>query len=166
MRKLALSVAAVLMVAAWASGVGAATLAKKTPPGPRKVFEAYLDDFNRGDGTAAASLFATDAVLTTPLGGCSPCVGRAVIQQHLTGANGNQTRIAIRHVRVKGARVSGDATVTSPQFPAGIQRVIGPFRMTVRHGKITRLDAEYDRRDPQTAALLTIIEQSTPPTTG
>ena len=45
-------------------------------------------------------------------------------------------------------------------------RVLGPLTATVKNGEITRLDAEYDRKDPQTAKLLDLIQsQTTTPTT-
>ena len=126
------------------------------------VVQAYVDDFNRGDVDATVAHFSADAEFITPLGGCSPCVGRDAIRQKLAGAIAAKSQIAITNPTTSGDTVTA-GVLSSPQFPAGIQRAIGPFTATVRGGLIVRATAEYDASDPQTAALLALVNGPPPP---
>jgi ketosteroid isomerase-like protein len=128
---------------------------------PAQVVRASFDALNRGDAAAAAAAFAPNGELITPLGGCNPCTGRAVIQQHLSRAVANGTTVTlVGRPQVKGAVVTFRGEVRASSFPSGIQRVIGVFRSTTRKGLILRQTNDYDRSDPQTAALLAAIQQA------
>jgi hypothetical protein len=90
-----------------------------------------------------------------------------VIQDHLSAAIANGTKITlIGRPRVKGATVVVRGEVRASRFPPGVERVIGVFRSTVRKRLIIRQTNDYDRKDPQTAALLAIIDQTTTTSTG
>jgi ketosteroid isomerase-like protein len=128
---------------------------------PVEVVRSSFDALNHGDAAAAAAAFAPDGVLITPLGGCNPCLGRAMIQQHLSRAVANGTTVTlVGRPQVKRAVVTVRGEVRATSFPSGIQRVIGVFRSTIRKGLIVRQTNDYDRSDPQTAALLTAIQQA------
>lgn len=154
---------AIAAVAIGATSVSANTLDNATPA---QVVTASFDALNRGDAAAAAAAFAPNGKLITPLGGCTPCTGRTVIEQHLAAAIANGTTITlVGQPRVRGAIVVVRGEVRSRNFPAGIERVIGVFRSVVRKGLIVRQTNVYDRKDPQTAALLALIKQATTSTT-
>jgi hypothetical protein len=159
MRRLMIVVTAVtaFSLVAWGGTVRGA--ARPKPKTPRQVVKAYVDDFNRGDAAAAAALFSSGAVFSTPLGSCTPCTGRNVIQQKLATAVNAQTHIAYTHARVSKDTLKALSTLTSPNFPPGVSRAIGSFTATVRKGKITRLVQDYDRSDPETAMLFAAIGQ-------
>lgn len=143
-----------------ASTVASAAMPRKAPT-PVQVVRASFDALNRGDAAAAAAAFAPNGQLITPLGGCNPCTGRAVIQQHLSRAVASGTTITlVGRPQVKGVVVTFRGEVRATSFPPGIQRVIGVFRSTTRKGFILRQTNDYDRSDPQTAALLTAIQQA------
>jgi hypothetical protein len=142
---------------AWSGPAGAAT--RPQPQSPRRVVQAYVDDFNRGDGAAAASHFSPGAVFSTPLGSCTPCTGRDVIQEKLTSAASAHTQLAYSKTRVSKDTLRAASSITSPNFPPGVSRALGTFTATVRTGKIVRLVQDYDRSDPQTAALLAALGQ-------
>lgn len=129
---------------------------------PLSVVQAYVDDFNRGDVTAAVMRFTSDAQFITPLGGCSPCVGREAIRAKLEGAAAAKTQLSITNPRISGDTVAAPATLTSPQLPPGVKRAVGTFTATVRDGQIVRSTMEYDASDPQTAALLAITAAPPP----
>jgi len=129
---------------------------------PVQSVRASFDALNRGDAAAAAAAFAPNGELITPLGGCSPCTGRAVIQEHLSRAVSSGTTITlVGRPQIKGSVVTFRGEVRAPSFPPGIQRVLGVFRSTTRKGFIVRQTNDYDRNDPQTAALLAAIQQQT-----
>jgi hypothetical protein len=129
---------------------------------PASVVQAYVADFNRGDAAAAAAHFSLDSEFFTPLGGCNPCTGRTAIQAKLSAAIANQTKLAIGRPRVRATTVTVHSELRSPMLPSGIDRAVGTFTATVRNGSIIRSRMEYDRSDPQTAALLNAIGQGTP----
>ena len=152
----------VVLTAAFALvGLGstANAVARPQPKSPRRVVQAYVDDFNRGDAEAAASLFSREAVFSTPLGGCAPCTGRDAIQEKLTTAASAHTQIAYTKAIVSKDTLRAASSLTSPNFPPGVSRAVGTFTATVRKGKIVRLIQDYDRSDPQTAALFAAIGQ-------
>lgn len=157
MRKALVVLVAATALLAWGRPAGAAE--RPQPKSPRRVVQAYVDDFNRGDAAAAASHFSTDAVLVTPLGSCNPCTGRDVIQGKFAGATSAQTHIAYTRPRVSKDKVSAPTTLTSPNFPPGVTRAVGSFTATVRRGKIIRLVQDYDRSDPETAMLFAATGQ-------
>ena len=160
MRKFVIALAIGAALATNTAPAGAAILQKA--PTPTQVVKASFDAFNRGDGVASAAYFASNGQLITPLGGCNPCTGRAVIQEHLSAAIANGTKITLMgRPHVKGTTVVVRGKVTASGFPPGIERVIGVFRSTIRKGLIVRQTNDYNRSDPQTAALLTAIEQRT-----
>jgi hypothetical protein len=160
MRKLAIALAIGVALATNATPAGAA-ISQKAPT-PTQVVKASFDAFNRGDGVASAAYFAANGQLITPLGGCNPCTGRAAIQEHLSAAIANGTKITLMgRSHVKGTTVVVRGEVRASSFPPGIERVIGVFRSTIRKGLIVRQTNDYDRNDSQTAALLTAIEQTT-----
>jgi hypothetical protein len=155
-RKLAMSLVVLLAVIASSSTASAhPPVPLRKRPAPLRVVDGYVKDFNRGDAVAAAAHFATDATFTTPLGGCTPCTGRDAIEQKLAGAIANKSHISISHPRVSGNVVKVKAALSSPLFPPGVHRAIGSFTATVRKGLIVSSTMAYDRRDRQTAALLT-----------
>jgi hypothetical protein len=137
------------------------TVAGPTTPGagptPFDVLQAENDHLNQGDVAGSIAYFAPEAILITPLGGCSPCVGRELIREHWSGAAANQTEVALSDPRTVGDIVTVHTTIRSPQFPTGITRAIGSAIVSVRDGKITRLSQQYDTHDRQTATLLAII---------
>jgi hypothetical protein len=134
------------------------TTTKPAGPTPFEVLDAENEAFNRGDVAGSIAYFAPNAVLITPLGGCNPCTGREIIREHWSGATANQTNITLSDPHTVGSIVTAKATVRSPQFPTGITRALGSAVVEVRNGKITRIDQRYDRTDPQTGALLAIVE--------
>ena len=138
-----------------------------TPPvpagsDPQSVVQKYVDAMDRGDPVAAIALFTPDATFQTPLGGCTPCTGRASFQDRLVRAAAPQTTITISQVTVDGDTVNGHAERRSPHVPAGVPRAIGPFTVVVRNGEITSLKQDSDLTDPQTAALFSALN-GTPP---
>jgi hypothetical protein len=135
----------------------APTTTRPAGPTPFQVLKAEVDALNRGDVAGSIAYFAPNAELITPLGGCNPCVGTALIREHWSGAAANQTKLTADHPRTVGDIVTVRSSISSPQFPTGITRAIGTATVEVRNGKITRLDVQYDRSDPQTAALLAIV---------
>ena len=155
MRKALIMLIATFGVFAWAGPASA--VGRPQPKSPRRVVRAYVDDVNRGDAAAAASQFSHDAELVTHLGSCTPCTGREVIQEKLAGAVGVQTHIAYTRLRVSKDEVTAASSLTSSNFPPGVTRAIGTFTATVRKGKLVRLVQEYDRSDPETAALLAAV---------
>ena len=167
MRKVVLTLVAITMTVAacrvgGGGGGGKAAAPRTTVPtrpveSPLRAVQGYVDDFNRGDLTAAVLRFAPDAQFITPLGGCAPCVGRGAIQAKLAGAIAAKTQLSITNPRTRGDTVTAPASLTSPQLPAGVQRAIGTFTATVRGGSIVRSTMEYDPSDPQTAALLASV---------
>jgi hypothetical protein len=157
MRKALITLIAAAALVAWAGPAGA--VGRPQPRSPRRVVRAYVDDFNRGDAVAAASQFSRDAMLVTPLGSCTPCTGRDVIQEKLAGAVSAQTHLAYTRVKVSKDKVSAPSSLTSPNFPPGVTRAIGSFTATVRKGKITRFVQDYDRSDPETAMLFAAMGQ-------
>jgi hypothetical protein len=160
MRKVMMVVAIGAALAINATGAGAAVTQKA--PTPTQVVNASFDALNRGDAAASAGYFAPNGKLITPLGGCNPCTGRAVIEEHLSAAIANGTKVTLMgRPRVKGMTVVVRGVVMASSFPPGIERVIGIFRSTIRKSLIVRQTNDYDRNDPQTAALLTAIEQRT-----
>ena len=162
MRKLVLMV---LLVATMVWG-GCGRSGKTTTPtagptatataSPLSVVQAYIDGVNRGDVTAAVMQFSSDAQFITPVGGCSPCVGRDAIRAKLEGAVAAKTQLSITNPQISGDTVTTPASLTSPQLPPGVNRAVGTFTATVRDGQIVRSTMEYDASDPQTAALLAI----------
>jgi SnoaL-like protein len=160
MRKLVIALAIGAALATNAPPADAA-ISQKAPT-PTHVVKASFDALNRGDAVASAASFATNGELITPLGGCNPCTGRAVIQEHLSAAIANGTKVTLMgRTHVKGTTVVVRGEVRASSFPPGIERVIGIFRSTIRKGLIVRQTNDYDRSDAQTAALLTAIEQTT-----
>jgi steroid Delta-isomerase len=152
----------VVLMAAFALvalGGTANAVVRPQPKSPRRVVQAYVDDFNRGDAAAAASQFSSDAVFSTPLGGCAPCIGKDAIQEKLTSAASAHTQIAYTKPRVSKDTLRAASSLTSPNFPPGVSRAVGTFIATVRKGKIVRLIQDYDRSDPQTAALFAALGQ-------
>lgn len=100
-------------------------------------------------------------------GGCTPCTGRIVIQDHLGAAIANGTKITlIGRPRARWTTIVMRGEVRATRFPPRVERVIGVFRSVVRKGLIVRQTDDYDRKDPETAALLAIIEQTTTVPTG
>ena len=96
------------------------------------------------------------------MGGCNSCTGRAVIQEHLSAAIANGTKVTLTgRPNAKGTTVVVRVEVRASGFPPGIERVIGIFRSTIRKGLIVRQTNDYDESDPQTRTLLTAIEQRT-----
>ena len=144
----------------------AATTTHPAGPTPFGVVNAENDALNRGDVAGSIAYFAPNAVLVTPLGGCNPCTGRAVIREHWSGAAANQTKITLTDPRTVGDIVTVKSTMRSPQFPTGITRLLGSAIVSVRNGKITRLDARYDESDPQTGAMLAIVAGARNRTSG
>jgi steroid delta-isomerase len=142
-----------------ALGGTANAVVRPQPKSPRRVVQAYVDDFNRGDAAAAASQFSRDAVFSTPLGSCTPCTGRDVIQEKLTSAASAHSKISYSKPRVSKDTLRAVSSLTSPSFPPGVSRAVGTFIATVRKGKIVRLIQDYDRSDPQTAALFAALGQ-------
>ena len=157
MRKAIIVLATATAVVAW--GGAASAVARPQPKSPRRVVQAYVDDFNRGDAAAAASHFSRYAVFSTPLGSCTPCTGRDAIQEKLSSAASAQTQIAYTKPRVSKDTLRAASSITSPNFPPGVSRAIGSFTATVRNSKIVRLIQDYDRSDPETAALFATIGQ-------
>jgi hypothetical protein len=123
-------------------------------PTPLEVVQQYIDAFNRGDGVAAAAVFAPDARLDTTVGGCTPCVGRDVIESHFVSAAGSGAKIGISDPTVTGDTLVATGSLTSPNFPPGIERAINTFTAKVRDGLIVEASVVYDANDPQTATLL------------
>jgi ketosteroid isomerase-like protein len=165
MRKLLIAfIVGATMAASTAASASAMPLKAITPV---QVVRASFEALNRGDAAGAAAAFAPNGELITPLGGCNPCTGRAVIQQHLSRAVASGTTVTlVGRPQVKRAVVTFRGEVRASSFPAGIQRVIGVFRSTTRKGFIVRQTNDYDRSDPQTAALLTAIQQASGTTTS
>ena len=122
-----------------------------------RVVEQYVEAFNNGDAKLAAAQFSRDATLTTPVGGCTPCVGRDTIEQKLAGAISSQAHLSIRAPRVTRDQVTVKSTLRSPQFPPEVTRAIGTFSATVRHRRIVTATQTYARNDPQTEALLAAV---------
>ena len=85
---------------------------------PAAVFERFLDARNRGDVTAATSLFTEDAVFRG--GQCSPCIGRAAIEAEIERrvAEGQLTT-AIR------SESGGDSAAVLIEFTTAAQRSAG-----------------------------------------
>jgi len=168
MRKLVLMVLLVATVVWGGCGEGGKTRAHTAAPSttatesPLSVVQAYVDDFNRGDVTAAVMQFASDAQFITPLGRCSPCVGRDAIRAKLEGAVAAKTQLSMTNPRTSGDTVTAPSSLTSPQLPPGVTRALGTFTATVRDGQIVRSTMEYDASDPQTAALLAISAAPAP----
>jgi hypothetical protein len=77
----------------------------------------------------------------------------------LSSAASAQTQIAYTKPRVSKDTLRAASSITSPNFPPGVSRAIGSFTATVRNGKIVRLIQDYDRSDPETAALFATIGQ-------
>jgi uncharacterized protein (TIGR02246 family) len=145
-----------------ATGTTASAAAARKTATPVEVVRASFAALNRGDAAASAGYFAPDGQLITPLGGCNPCTGRTVIQEHLSAAVTNGVKVTVvGKPKVKGSTVVVRTEVRGSRFPPGVERAIGVFRSTVRKGLITAQKNDYDRSDPQTAALLTVIEQAT-----
>jgi len=157
---------AIAAVAATSAAAASAAAPQKTLT-PVQVIRASFDALNRGDAAASAAFFAPNGQLITAVGGCKPCTGRAAIQEHLSAAVANGTKVKIvGRAQIKGATVVLRGEGRSSGFPAGIERAIGTFRSTTHKGLIVRQENDYDRSDPQTAALLAAIERATgPPTT-
>jgi hypothetical protein len=166
---LALSLSACASSAKGASPTSTAPAASttSTQPGPTpfQVLSAETDALNRGDVAGSVAYFAPDAVLITPLGGCNPCTGREAIREHWSSAAAGQTMIELSDPQTVGDIVTVQSTTRSPQLPTGITRVLGTAVVSVRDGKITRLDQRYDEHDAQTAALLAFAAGARPPTT-
>ena len=141
-----------------------ASVASTTTTSPTQaaygVLQRYVDAFNRGDIAGAIAEFDQHAVFISNLGGCTPCVGRDVIRSVLSRAAAAQTHIAITAPRGSGDTVMVDATLTSPQFPAGVTRAIGTDTATVHGGLIMNAKQDFDTGDPQTKRLLASVGAS------
>jgi hypothetical protein len=166
MRIVVFTVALAAAAAASVTGSGA-SVSDNARPTRAQIVLASFDALNDGDAAASAAYFAEDGELVTPLAGCNPCTGRDVIQQRLSAAIANGTTVTVvGRPTVKGANVVTRVEVRASRFPPGVERVLGIYRSTVRRGLIVRQTNDYDRSDPQTAALLAIIERATTTTIG
>jgi hypothetical protein len=160
MRKFTVLLTAAMAIAACSSGANTTRTRPDTRSlTPDRVVQAYVDAFNRGDVASAVAQFAPDAKFSTSLGGCAPCVGQDAIQQKLSGAAAAHSQIAITNPRVSGDTLTAQASITAPNFPPGVHRAFGTFTATVRNGKIVDSSMDYDRSDPETAALFAAISQ-------
>jgi hypothetical protein len=85
-----------------------------------------------------------------------------VIRDKFSRAAAAQTRLTISDPRTTGEIVTVHSELRAPNLPPGVERAIGSATASVRDGKITRLDQQYDAADPQTAKVLAVIAGTAP----
>jgi hypothetical protein len=120
---------------------------------PMLVVQGYLESLNRGDTAGAVAAFAPDAAFISPR--CqTACVGTAAIGLSLADTNASHGQLTLTDPRVEGETVTAHFSVASPEFPGGVQRVIGTALAVVRNQKIALLSMNWDATDPQTATVL------------
>jgi hypothetical protein len=126
---------------------------------PMLVVEGYVDSLNRGDSAGALAAFSDAAALISPR--CQPaCVGTAAIGPSLAETTTTHDQLTLTDPRVEGDTVTAHFSVASPEFPSGVQRVIGTTFAVIRNQKIALLSMNWDATDPQTATVLNAQDES------
>ncbi len=126
---------------------------------PMLIVEGYLESLNRGDTAGALAAFAPDAAFLSPR--CQPaCIGTAVIAPAMENTIATRGQLTLTDPRVEGDTLTAHFSVASPEFPSGVQRVIGTTFAVVRDHKITLLSMNWDATDPQTATVLNASNQN------
>jgi SnoaL-like domain len=127
---------------------------------PMLVVQGYLESLNRGDVAGALAAFAPGAAFTSPH--CqTACVGTADIALALESTVATHGQLALTDPRVEGDTLTAHFSLASPEFPGGVQRVVGTTTAVVRNQKIVLLSMNWDVTDPQTATALNTLA-STP----
>jgi hypothetical protein len=125
---------------------------------PMLVVEGYLESLNRGDAAGALAAFAPDAAFVSPR--CQPaCIGTAAIGPSLEDTTASHSQLTLTDPRVEGDTLTAGFSVGSPEFPDGVQRVIGTTIAVVRNQKIVLMSMNWDATDPQTATMLNTQDQ-------
>ncbi len=120
---------------------------------PMIVVEGYVESLNRGDSAGALAAFSADAAFINPR--CQPaCVGTPAIGPSLADITATHDHLTLTEPRVEGDTITARFAVASPEFPVGVQRVIGTTVAVVRNQKIALLSMNWDATDPQTATVL------------
>lgn len=144
------------------SSIGSSTVAASstsvpaTQSGAFKLVQREIDLFNNGDIDGSVALFASDAVLVTRLGRCTPCVGRETIRGSWSRAIASATQLGVEAPKLDGETVTVASTLRAPGLPEGVDRAVGTAVFTIRDGQIIRLEQTYDLTDPQTATLFEV----------
>jgi hypothetical protein len=126
---------------------------------PMLVVEGYLESLNDGDTAGALAAFSADAAVISPR--CQPaCIGTAAIGLSLADINASHGQLTLTDPRVEGETVTAHFSVASPEFPGGVQRVIGTTLAVVRNQKIALLSMNWDATDPQTSTVLNASDPS------
>jgi hypothetical protein len=122
------------------------------------VVQGYLESLNGGDSAGALAAFAPDAAVITPR--CQPaCVGTAAIGPTLENTTDAHGQLTLTDPRANGDTLTAHFSFASPEFPAGVQRVIGTTTAVVRNQKIVLMSMNWDATDPQTAIVLNTHSQ-------
>ncbi|MEX2159557.1 MAG: nuclear transport factor 2 family protein [Dehalococcoidia bacterium] len=123
---------------------------------PESVVTAFAEALNAGQGEAAISLFAEDAIFTDIDGGSFAAVDHPAISFILGDASSDPDfHVEIIEISAAGATVTGVAEVTDVgAVAAGVDRYIQPFTFVVVDGKIAESHFTYDESDAQTQTYL------------
>jgi hypothetical protein len=122
------------------------------------VIEGYLESVNRGEAAGALAALAPDAAFISSR--CQPaCIGTAAIGPSLEDTTASHSQLTLTDPRVEGETLTAGFSVVSPEFPDGVQRVIGTTTAVVRNQKIVLMSMNWDATDPQTATMLNTQDQ-------
>jgi hypothetical protein len=125
---------------------------------PMLVVQGYLESLNRGDTAGALAALAPDAAFFGAR--CQPaCIGTAAIGPSLEDTTASHSQLTLTDPRVEGETLTAGFSVVSPEFPDGVQRVIGTTIAVVRNQKIVLMSMNWDATDPQTATMLNTQDQ-------
>jgi len=156
---------------------------------PMLVVQGYVESFNHGDTAAALAALGPDAVHThqvmeqlagdrnvTPhispeaqkvyqFAGEHGIDPNAIIAGLVRGGAAVETappitpQLTLTDPTVEGDTLTAHFSLASPEFPGGVQRVIGTTTAVVRNQKIVLLNMDWDTTDPQTATVLSASNQ-------
>ena len=127
---------------------------------PMLVVQGYLESLNRGDTAGALAAVAPDAAFISP--GCQPaCIGAAAIGSSLESTTANHSLLTLTDPKVNGDTLTAGFSLASPEFPGGVQRVVGSATAVVHNQKIVLLSMNWDVTDPQTATALEALSTQT-----
>ncbi len=125
---------------------------------PMLVVQGYVESLNRGDTAGALAALAPDAAFVSSR--CQPaCIGTAAIGPSLEDTTASHSQLTLTDPRVEGETLTAGFSVVSPEFPDGVQRVIGTTIAVVRNQKIVLMSMNWDATDPQTATMLNTQDQ-------
>jgi hypothetical protein len=125
---------------------------------PMLVVQGYVESLNRGDTAGAVAALAPDAAFVSSR--CQPaCIGTAAIGPSLEDTTASHSQLTLTDPRVEGETLTAGFSVVSPEFPDGVQRVIGTTIAVVRNQKIVLMSMNWDATDPQTATMLNTQDQ-------